>query len=132
MNKLHRVLLIDDDAMTNTLNKRAILGANLATHVDFVTSGQEALDYFQQIKNITLPLHLILLDIKMPEMNGFEFLEIYKNLEPQYKAEKVFGLTSSASFYDLEKLKSYVDITGHFFKPFTTRDFLTLVEEHFH
>ena len=86
--KLNRVLLIDDDPMTNEINKRNIHQANLSTHVDVVLGGREALDYFQRIENITLPLDLILLDIKMPEMDGFEFLEIYKILHPNIKREE--------------------------------------------
>ena len=131
MEKLHRVLLIDDDETTNLINKRNIKHANLSTHVDAVTSGQEALDYFHRIENITLPLDLILLDIHMPEMNGFEFLEIYKNLPPKYKAKHIFGLTSSASFYDLVKINSYIDITDHIYKPFTTMDYVSLIKKHF-
>ena len=131
MELLHRVLLIDDDETTNLINKRNILNANLSTHVDAVTSGEEALDYFHQIDNITLPLDLILLDIQMREMNGFEFLEIYKNLDPKYKAKHIFGLTSSASFYDLVKIKTYVDITDHIYKPFTTMDYVSLVKKYF-
>lgn len=131
MKVLHRVLLIDDDETTNLINKRNILNANLSTHVDAVTSGQEALGYFHRIDNITLPLDLILLDIQMPEMDGYEFLEIYKNLDERYKAKHTFGLSSSASFYDLVKIKTYVDITDHIYKPFTTMDYVSLVKKYF-
>ena len=131
MKQLHRVLLIDDDETTNMMNKRNILNANLSAHVDAVTSGQDALDYFHRIENITLPLDLILLDIQMPEMNGFEFLEIYKNLDPKYKAKHIFGLSSSASFYDLVKINAYIDITDHIYKPFTTMDYISLVNKYF-
>ena len=131
MQQLHRVLLIDDDETTNLMNKRNILNANLSTHVDAVSSGQEALDYFHRIENLTLPLDLILLDIQMPEMDGFEFLEIYKKLDSKYKAKHIFGLTSSASFYDLVKINAYVDITDHIYKPFTTMDYVSLIKKHF-
>ncbi|WP_034256419.1 response regulator [Adhaeribacter aquaticus] len=131
MKQIERVLLVDDDEITNRANKRNILTSNCCLEVDVVSNGQEAIEYFKRIQENKLKVDLMLLDLKMPVMDGFDFLEKYKDLPTDLKASKVFGLTSSASFYDLEKLKAYVDITGHIYKPFATTDFINLLDKHF-
>ncbi|MFK7746372.1 MAG: response regulator [Roseobacter sp.] len=78
---LDHILLVDDDKVTNLLHQRQIRRRQLARHVDVVTDGQAALEFLQECadSNVALP-ELILLDINMPRMNGFEFLESYAAL----------------------------------------------------
>ncbi|MBA9076629.1 MULTISPECIES: response regulator [Rufibacter] len=133
MEKLSRILLIDDDEITNYMNKRVLNKAEIAQHIDVVTDGQAALDYLASAEhaNSSLPLDLILVDIKMSVMDGFDFLDQYQHLPEGKKAKKLFALSSSASFYDLHKLKEFPDVDGHLSKPLTQADALALVNEHF-
>ena len=130
MKQIQRVLLIDDDDTTNYINERGLLKNDLAIQVDIVKDGEAALKYLQNPKS-PLRLDLILLDIKMPGMDGFTFMEMYQQLEPKLKATKLFALTSSASLYDLHKLKDYPDVVDHLYKPLKEEVVVKAVIEHF-
>lgn len=133
MEKLNRILLIDDDEITNYMNKRILVKGELAQQIDVVMNGQEALTYLAGAENTqsSLPLDLILVDIKMSVMDGFDFLERYRHLPEAQKAKKLFVLSSSASFYDLHRLKDFSDVCGHLSKPLTQADALHLIKEQF-
>ncbi|MFB9865351.1 response regulator [Rufibacter immobilis] len=133
MEKINRVLLIDDDDITNYMNKRVLNKIEVAQQIDVVTDGQAALTYLSSPEHLqaTLPLDLILVDIKMSGMDGFDFLDRYEQLPPAQKAKKLFALSSSASFYDLHRLKEFSDVDGHLSKPLTQADALHLIKEHF-
>ncbi|WP_205501612.1 response regulator [Rufibacter psychrotolerans] len=133
MERINRVLLIDDDEITNYMNKRVLNKAEIAQQIDVVTDGQAALTYLSSPEHLQsdLPLDLILVDIKMSGMDGFDFLERYQHLPAARKAHKVFALSSSASFYDLHRLKDFPDVAGHLSKPLTQADALHLIKEHF-
>ncbi|WP_181304655.1 response regulator [Rufibacter sp. XAAS-G3-1] len=133
MEKINRVLLIDDDDITNYMNTRVLNKAEIARQIDVVTDGQAALTYLSNPEHLQadLPLDLILVDIKMSVMDGFDFLERYQHLAPERKAKKLFALSSSASFYDLHRLKDFPDVNGHLSKPLTQADATHLIKEHF-
>jgi CheY-like chemotaxis protein len=78
---LDLILLIDDDMVTNLMHRRQISRRGLARNVEEVADGRAALDYFEECARGNKPLpQLVLLDINMPGMNGFEFLEAYGDL----------------------------------------------------
>ncbi|WP_207433031.1 response regulator [Sabulibacter ruber] len=133
MERINRVLLIDDDEITNYMNQRVLNKAEIAQKIDVVTDGQAALTYLNSPEHLQadLPLDLILVDIKMSGMDGFDFLERYQHLPHTQKARKLFALSSSASFYDLHRLKEFPDVNGHLSKPLTQADALALIKEHF-
>ncbi|MGJ5621327.1 response regulator [Sulfitobacter sp. MF3-043] len=76
--QINSVLLVDDDAVTNIMHKRIIERSGRARSVLVATDGEAALDIIEQhvAEGAALP-ELILLDINMPRMGGFEFLEQY-------------------------------------------------------
>lgn len=83
--KLNCILLIDDDPATNFLHKLIIEQAQIANQIKIVYNGQEAMDYltrqndYQNADDASDPLpDLIFLDINMPVMDGWEFLEAYQ------------------------------------------------------
>src|SRR5688572_10056858 len=80
---LDLVLLVDDDDTTNYLNKRLLTDMKVAKEILVLKNGREALDYLSkacdsQLDGALKCPDLIFLDIKMPMMDGFEFLEEYQ------------------------------------------------------
>lgn len=90
---MKRIVLIDDDSTTNYLNKLIIEKSDLVDEVLSFDSAQEALDFFNQ-SNSADDQALVLLDINMPIMSGWQFLDQYQNLQNS-KANKIVILTSS-------------------------------------
>ncbi len=135
MKPIKTILLIDDDETTNYLNHRLLTRMNIANEVRVVTNGEEALDYlskaFAGSADAPLP-ELIFVDIKMSVMDGFEFLDEYQKFDEADKSRTVMMmLTSSASFYDLEKLKGYPEVHKHYSKPLAEADVREIMQENF-
>jgi CheY-like chemotaxis protein len=135
MKPLKTILLIDDDETTNYLNKRLLSRLGVAQDIRVVTNGEAALDYmakaFTDTEGFPLP-ELIFVDIKMSVMDGFEFLEEYQQFDLADKNRSLLlMLTSSASFYDLEKLKAFPDVRRHYSKPLTEADVREIMQEYF-
>lgn len=129
--KLNCILLIDDDELTNLINKMIIEKADCAEKTISVQSGRAALDYLNSKEDDELP-NLILLDINMPAMNGWEFIEKYrKTQKPQLKQAVVIILTTSSDPKEEEKAKSMPEINGFKNKPLTHQMMQEIVEEHF-
>lgn len=114
-----KILLIDDSEIDNFINKSIISKSNLVTDVVTKTSGNLALEYLMEIKDDLEQFpDVIFLDIRMPGMDGYEFMEHYKNLPSSMKTKcKVFVLSSSTSPTDIERSESYTDIEKHLGKP---------------
>jgi CheY-like chemotaxis protein len=117
-----RILLVDDDQITNFLNENLIREMNITEDITITNDGQEALEF---ITNNCLKSNgskysccdLILLDLNMPVMDGFEFLEKFNELETS-KDISIILLTTSSNERDLHRAKSF-NITGYINKPLT-------------
>jgi len=96
--KLPCILLVDDDPVNNFLNQRLLEGLAVTEQLIVALNGQEAFDMLQhhcQPSDGACPA-LILLDVNMPVMNGFEFLQAYQQLPlSQQKAIVIVMLTTS-------------------------------------
>ncbi len=105
MKKLKSILLVDDDVSTNFLHELIIKNAGCTEHFHFALNGQEALDYLhkQYDSKATLP-EILFLDINMPVMNGWEFLEEFALLPNEIKQTvAVVMLTTSVNPDDEDK-----------------------------
>ena len=136
--KLNCVLVIDDDEPTNFFNKMIVTKAGCTDHIQVAQSGQEALDYLINSEYLggnesKFPCpDLIFLDINMPAMNGWEFLERYKTLSKEHQGNIIIVmLTTSLCSEDIARAKSIPDIAGFESKPLTIEKVEKILEKHF-
>jgi CheY-like chemotaxis protein len=120
--KLMCILFIDDDEPTNFLNKLLVEEMGCAEHVQVVTSGIEALEYLTGTGSFSNNGHprpdLIFLDINMPGMDGWEFLQHYHKLPSNQKANIVMVmLTTSLNPDDEKTAQKNIEISGFENKP---------------
>lgn len=131
--KLNSILLIDDDEPTNYINKLVLDELGCAKSIVSVLNGMEALDYLLTLHNNGEPLpELIFLDINMPKMNGWEFLEEYKNLPlKQDSSSMLIMLTTSLNPDDKNKSNDIDLLDGFMSKPLSKDVFLELIHDNF-
>src|SRR5258708_17124169 len=132
--QLNCILLIDDDEPTNFLNKMTLEQTGCTRYIRIAQSGQEALDYLRGCgpgKNPPRP-DLIFLDINMPAMDGWEFLEKYKTLPSAQKADIVLIiLTTSLNPDDELKTRTIPEVAGFENKPLSQQRVQALLEKYF-
>jgi CheY-like chemotaxis protein len=100
------VLLIDDSDIDSMVNKRVIEKAGLSSVVVAKNSAQSAYEYLMGIAadKVEMIPDVIFLDIRMPEMDGFGFLELFENLPESIHAKsKIVMLSSSIDSEDYKK-----------------------------
>lgn len=122
-------MLVDDDEITNHINKLLIEDLDLAHHIAVAYNGQEALEIIQrQMIKDQQPL-LILLDINMPVMDGFEFLAELENMK-NLDRENIYVviLTSSNNQKDLDRTKRH-KIHGYLDKPLTEEKVIQVLDK---
>jgi CheY-like chemotaxis protein len=101
-----KVLLIDDDAINNFINVNLLRTLSISDDIQTALNGEEGLKYIMQCPSEKTP-SLIFLDINMPVMNGFEFLERYNEISFENKDKvKVVMLSTSSNQDDLNKVNS--------------------------
>jgi len=123
-------MLIDDDDDDNYFHQIVINDMNITEHIEVVLNGEEALDFLKK-ENQTHP-DIIFLDINMPKMNGWEFMEAYKELRPDQKAKVVvMMLTTSENPEDKKRAALYPQIIGFNSKPLTKELLVEILEKHF-
>jgi CheY-like chemotaxis protein len=114
---VNRIILVDDDEISNFLSISLIRKIDPEIEIIPFRNGKEALDYLQNESLSKRRSNLILLDIRMPVMNGFEFLEEVHNSDLRIKdSMRVVMLSSSDNPRDLERAKSF-KVLGYINKP---------------
>jgi len=128
--KLNCIMLIDDDDDDNYFHQLVIKEMNITAHIEVALDGEQAIKFLK--KENQNPPELIFLDINMPKMNGWEFMEIYKELRSDQKAKVVVVmLTTSMNPSDKERASQFADIMGFNSKPLTEEILTEILEKHF-
>ncbi|HSZ31755.1 MAG TPA: response regulator [Puia sp.] len=132
---LERVLLVDDDRPTNFLHSKVIKNSNFDTHVQVTTSGAEALEYLtctgRYVTGVKYPQPgIIFLDINMPGMSGWDFLEDYEKLNENQKA-RIIVVMLTTSDKPVEKASAFTGIKCFINKPLKVDVLKNLVHKYF-
>jgi CheY-like chemotaxis protein len=114
---INKILLVDDDKAHNYLNRIILKDNQVHCAVDEALNGQQALDYIAATDDCP---DLILLDINMPGVDGFQFLAEYERVRKCSDQSLIFMLTSSQRDEDKDKALSNRFVSGYFDKPLTT------------
>ncbi len=131
---LDTILFIDDDLITLMLCKMVISKSLFSKEIVTAKNGEEALQYFNKLKQVDAnPLlakpQLIFLDLNMPIMGGWEFLESFNTPEySQYNNTKVIILSSTIDPEDLEKSNKYPMVIDFLSKPIS-KEMLEYIRE---
>lgn len=121
MKKINKVLVVDDSESDYIIAEVAIMEYDPEVEVLHAKDGQEALDILDQLEVVP---DVILLDINMPGMNGYEFLEVY--MEKDYDSSIVTMLSTSDQDEDKERCLKYSFVNVYIVKPLEKEDLVTI------
>ncbi|WP_266202937.1 response regulator [Pontibacter kalidii] len=137
MRKLSGILLIDDDDTTNFLNQRLLDRMEVAKHIRTFVNGKQAFDYLYNVSNNNyeeesdeyFKPELIFLDINMPVMDGFEMLDLYERLNPEFR-QRIMMVVLTTSTHPQDTANSQKYNAEYLIKPLTAEKVNNLLKKH--
>jgi len=126
---LDEIILIDDDKIVNALNERIIRNLLPDVSIKVFDNGEKGLVYLLSAKDQNLKT-LVFLDISMPIMDGFQFMNVYENaIAYQDHSFVICLLTGSIDKADQEKANQYPSVLEYTKKPLGKEKIKTLIEQ---
>jgi CheY-like chemotaxis protein len=124
-----KIAIVDDDTIFQFTTKVKIQKLGLASNIQIFNDGEEIMDYLIKVESIECP-DIILLDINMPMMDGWDFLEEYeKHLGGSESKIKIYMLSSSINPVDVDKAKSNKLVDDYIIKPIKDEDLFRIFEK---
>ena len=128
-----KIVLIDDDVIVNKVNKFLIDSTGFFETIEAKTAPQEALNYFEELIKIKAELPgFVLVDISMPEIDGFEFIDLLDELFEDYEIEELpaFVILSATNFKrDYEQFDKTPIVKKFLSKPLDKDEFENVLKE---
>jgi CheY-like chemotaxis protein len=133
MKKLLKTSIVDDDRIYIFGLSKLIEMNDFCQELQVFNNGKEALDNFlQDIEAGNELPEVILLDINMPVMDGWEFLDEYVKVKHKIKNKvKIYMVSSSVNLSDIDKAKTYDDIVDYVIKPIKSSDLQKISNDFF-
>jgi CheY-like chemotaxis protein len=127
---MRRYLLVDDDTIFNFLHTEVIKAVDDSAQIDLFNSSTEGLEFLKDALEDKHPMpNFLFLDIRMPEMDGFEYLdELMKFPIEKFKDLRIYVLSSSLAERDKDKSLSYPIVTGFIEKTLTIEKLKGIIE----
>lgn len=129
MRPVKNIFIIDDDEIFVFLATKAIEDTHLVDQIKIFGNGEEAINHLKQIADDTelLP-DIILLDLSMPVMDGWKFLDEYILLRNKIKKKiTIYIISSSISPYDIERAKNISLVSDFIVKPLSKDKFIDIL-----
>lgn len=123
MHQIKNLLLIDDDNINNFIVINKLKKLSVVKNIISVENGEEAIEFISYCvqNNIENLPELILLDINMPIMDGWDFLDEFEKLDDSYKNKMhIYMVSSSVYQEDIDKSKKYSSVKKFISKPLNT------------
>ncbi|MFP4089229.1 MAG: response regulator [Cyclobacteriaceae bacterium] len=130
-NRSFQYLFIDDDEISNFLVESIAEKLDIAEQSRFLDDAPAALKYLEEVQQSasSVPPRFIFLDLNMPLMGGFEFLDEYesRNYHKLYPT-RIYILSSSVSPSDIKRSKEYNTVNGFISKPLKTDELKKIIQ----
>lgn len=130
MTAIRQLTLVDDDPIFVFLTTKMIEKSNLVDLIKVFENGYDALDFLKEnMKNPDLLPDVILLDLSMPIMDGWQFLEEYIKINPVIgKKITIYICSSSISPDDVSRAKAINEVSDFIIKPMTKDKLVEIIE----
>lgn len=131
MTTLKTLTIVDDDDIFVFLTTKIIEQTNLVDLINVFGNGLDAINFLKENKNNVDALpDIILLDLSMPIMNGWQFLEKYNKLNPTIgKKITIYICSSSISPDDITRAKTISEVSDYIIKPITKDKLIDLIKK---
>lgn len=129
--KKMKVCVVDDDDIYRFLLKKELNQTHLVDKTTVFTDGKKALEFFIENKDSIDKLpDVIFLDINMPIMNGWQFLDKFKEILPSIEKQiTIYMVSSSFDDHDISKSKEYSEVNDYIIKPVKRANLITVLKE---
>ena len=129
---LKTIWVIDDDPIYQIIVNKIIQKSELFSNVSSFTNGKDAVDALKKtLENNEMPPNIILLDINMPIMDGWEFMDEMVLLKSKInELIQIYIVSSSIALEDKSKAKNYPEIIAYLSKPVNANDLILIAANH--
>jgi len=130
MDSVKNLLLIDDDEIFTFMTRKIIEQTKLAEQIKIFENGKEAIEFLKKtVENKEVLPEIIFLDLSMPVLDGWGFLEEYIKLKPRFEKKiTLYIISSSVSPKDHERAKGYSEVSDFIIKPMSKDKFVNIIK----
>lgn len=132
MTKLNSICIIDDDEIYTFLLKKTLKKINVCNDIKTYINGSDGIQNIKSLIENNQPLpDLILLDINMPILDGWEFLDEFVKIKDKYTNKvSIYVVSSSISVADINKAKQHKEVTDFLTKPIEADTIQRICNQH--